>query len=101
MGKKAVYLNPSDQIITLNDGTKIHYAKLLLATGGNPNDLTIKIENLDDNESELLSKFRSTKDFKALKSKIENGSLKKIAILGGGFLGSELAFALAHYGNFL
>jgi programmed cell death 8 (apoptosis-inducing factor) len=45
-----------------------------------------------------VTTFRNLSNFEMLKNKIESPGEKTIAIVGGGFLGSELAVALAKKG---
>ncbi|XP_064470601.1 apoptosis-inducing factor 1, mitochondrial-like [Ornithodoros turicata] len=74
----------------LEDGREIRYGKCLIATGGQPKNLAVF-----EKKPELathLTLFRGVDDFKSLEE-ISRKS-KSIAIVGGGFLGSELACAL-------
>lgn len=65
--------------------------KVLLATGGEPKRLPMQ-----DKNNKNITTFRSIEDFKKLEQLAKNGA--HIAVVGGGFLGSELAVALAHRG---
>ncbi|KAG0199638.1 Apoptosis-inducing factor 1, mitochondrial [Mortierella sp. GBA30] len=87
-------LNVSEQSITLSNGKVLKYGKVLLATGGVPKSLPV----LKDAGDDKVTTFRSVKDFKKLHSLVKSAD-KKIAIVGGGFLGSELAVAISHYGK--
>jgi programmed cell death 8 (apoptosis-inducing factor) len=60
-----------------------------LATGGVPKKLPS--QKSDDSN---VSTFRNIHDFQKLEKIAKNGA--HIAVVGGGFLGSELAVALAH-----
>lgn len=95
-GYSVVKLNVSDQKVLLDDGTELTYDKCLIATGSRPKTLEI-FDRAPANVRERVHSFKSIKDFEALKSLVEKS--KKIAIVGNGFLGSELACALAHYGK--
>jgi programmed cell death 8 (apoptosis-inducing factor) len=46
-----------------------------------------------------VTTFRNLSDFESLKEKVESPGEKTIAIVGGGFLGSELAVAIAKKGS--
>lgn len=85
-GKKAI----------LSDGTEITYDKCLLATGSSPKTLAVFDKASADVQSRV-SVFRSVDHFEKLMK--TTGGLKSIAIVGGGFLGSEMACALAKYGG--
>ncbi|XP_032223034.2 apoptosis-inducing factor 1, mitochondrial [Nematostella vectensis] len=92
-GRKVVSVNPKDKKIQLEDGTLVGYDKLLLATGGAPKSLPI-FEKSSNNIKKKVTLFRKVEDFQLL-DKITKGA-KSIVIIGGGFLGSELACALGH-----
>ncbi|KAG0191014.1 Apoptosis-inducing factor 1, mitochondrial [Apophysomyces sp. BC1034] len=81
-------LNVEDHTVTLKDGSIIYYNKVLIATGGAPKQLPGQ-----SNQAQVTT-YRSVKDFQKLDGIVKNGA--SIAVIGGGFLGSELAVALAH-----
>ncbi|KAF9925039.1 Apoptosis-inducing factor 1, mitochondrial [Linnemannia zychae] len=87
-------LNITDQTITLNSGKVLKYGKILLATGGIPKTLPV-LKGADESK---VTTFRTVEDFKKLHSFVK-ATDKKIVIVGGGFLGSELAVAIAQYGK--
>ncbi|CAO1410786.1 unnamed protein product [Diamesa tonsa] len=89
-------LNVAEQKVVLDDGTEITYEKCLLATGSTPKSLDI-FDHSPANIKDKIFSFKSIKDFENLKGRIEKS--KNVAIIGSGFLGSELACALAHYGQ--
>jgi 3-phenylpropionate/trans-cinnamate dioxygenase ferredoxin reductase component len=68
--------------LRLSDGTSIAYEKLLIATGAKPR--TLKLEG---GEHALL--LRNFEDAVALREKFLPG--KKIVVIGGGFIGLEVA----------
>ena len=70
-------------------GTAISYGKLLLATGGTPRRLPF--------EDEQIIYFRTLSDYKRLRGLTEAG--QRFAIIGGGFIGSEIAAALTMNGK--
>ncbi|KAK3840150.1 MAG: apoptosis-inducing factor, mitochondrion-associated, C-term-domain-containing protein [Linnemannia elongata] len=87
-------LNIAEQSLTLNNGKVLKYGKVLLATGGIPKTLPV----LKGAGEGKVTTFRSVEDFKKLHSLVKSAD-KKIVIVGGGFLGSELAVAVSHYGK--
>ncbi|XP_012314168.1 apoptosis-inducing factor 1, mitochondrial isoform X3 [Aotus nancymaae] len=90
-GKKVVQLDVRGNMVKLNDGSQITYEKCLIATGGTPRSLSA----IDRAGAEVKSRttlFRKIGDFRSLE-KISR-EVKSITIIGGGFLGSELACAL-------
>ncbi len=66
----------------------------MLATGGEPKKLPQQDEN-----NENITTFRTIEDFKKLEKLAKKDA--HIAVVGGGFLGSELAVALAHRGMYI
>ncbi|XP_022162973.1 apoptosis-inducing factor 1, mitochondrial isoform X2 [Myzus persicae] len=95
-GWKVESINVSKKKVKLNDGKEISYDKCLIATGSVPKTLKL----YDDASEELKNKFsvfRSISDFEDLWEQL--GHIKSIAIIGGGFLGSELAASLANKGK--
>ncbi|XP_065083476.1 putative apoptosis-inducing factor 1, mitochondrial isoform X2 [Ochlerotatus camptorhynchus] len=76
----------------LTDGTEIKYGECLLATGARPKNLSI-FEAAPLAVKERITMFKAVSDFEELGEKLSEGS--KVAIIGGGFLGSELSCALA------
>ncbi|XP_054586603.1 apoptosis-inducing factor 1, mitochondrial isoform X3 [Nothobranchius furzeri] len=91
VNKKVVHMDVRGNKVKLDDGTEISYEKCLIATGGVPRNLQV-IERAGEEVMKRTSLFRKIEDFKSL----ENVSRKaeSITIIGGGFLGSELACAL-------
>uniref|UniRef100_A0A1A8G7G1 Apoptosis-inducing factor 1, mitochondrial n=1 Tax=Nothobranchius korthausae TaxID=1143690 RepID=A0A1A8G7G1_9TELE len=91
VNKKVVHMDVRGNKVKLDDGTEISYEKCLIATGGVPRNLQV-IERAGEEVMKRTSVFRKIEDFKSL----ENVSRKteSITIIGGGFLGSELACAL-------
>lgn len=79
----------------LIDGTEIKYNKCLIATGSTPKNLPV-FENAAPNVKERVSLFKTVDDYGSLKKHVDQS--KSVAIIGGGFLGSELACALVKYG---
>ncbi|XP_077961215.1 apoptosis-inducing factor 1, mitochondrial isoform X24 [Gasterosteus aculeatus] len=90
-GKKVVHMDVRGNKIKLDDDTEISYDKCLIATGGVPRNLQV-IERAGEEVMKRTTLFRKVEDFKSLDKVSRN--VKSITIIGGGFLGSELACAL-------
>ncbi|XP_042334329.1 apoptosis-inducing factor 1, mitochondrial isoform X2 [Sceloporus undulatus] len=90
-GRKVVHMDVRGNVVKLDNGTQISYDKCLIATGGSPRNLPV-IERGGKEVQERLTLFRKIEDFRSLE-KISR-EVKSITIIGGGFLGSELACAL-------
>ncbi|MFX0043253.1 MAG: NAD(P)/FAD-dependent oxidoreductase [Candidatus Hodarchaeota archaeon] len=78
---------PNKSVID-NQGNKYNYEKLLIATGGTPK----KLPNID--ESNVIY-YRTLSDYKNLKMLVDKN--KTFGVLGGGFIGSEIAAAIKIY----
>lgn len=72
--------------VELEDGTKVGYTKLLIATGGEPN-------KIDGPEDDRVLFFREWKDYRKLREL--SGETKHVLIVGGGYIGAELASSLS------
>uniref|UniRef100_A0A3Q1GW62 Apoptosis-inducing factor 1, mitochondrial n=1 Tax=Acanthochromis polyacanthus TaxID=80966 RepID=A0A3Q1GW62_9TELE len=90
-GKKVVHMDVRGNKVKLDDDTEISYDKCLIATGGVPRNLQV-IERAGEEVMKKTTLFRKIEDFKLLDNVSRNA--KSITIIGGGFLGSELACAL-------
>lgn len=89
-GHEVIDLDAEKKIATLDDGRKIKFEKCLIATGGSPKQLSV----FDGFGKDHVSTFRSVQDYKSLEKLVSNGQVKSVAVIGGGFLGSELAYSL-------
>lgn len=95
-GKKVVHMDVRGNKVKLDDNTEISYDKCLIATGGVPRNLQV-IERAGDEVMKRTTLFRKIEDFKSLDKVSRNA--QSITIIGGGFLGSELACALGRRSN--
>lgn len=95
-GWKVKSINVSEKKVKLNDGKEISYNKCLIATGSVPKTLKLYNEASQDIKDKF-SVFRSITDFEDLWDELNR--VKSVAIIGGGFLGSELAASLANKGK--
>lgn len=89
-GRRVVKIDTVNQVAHLEDGAKVKYGKCLLATGGQPKAPKF-LTSASDDVKEKVTLFRNVNDFHKLDGIIQNS--KSVTILGGGFLGSELACA--------
>jgi 3-phenylpropionate/trans-cinnamate dioxygenase ferredoxin reductase subunit len=89
LGKVAQELSLRDKQVTDNTGETYSYDKLLLATGCTPHRLPFA----DDG----VIYFRTLDDYQHLSQLAETGN--QFVIVGGGFIGSEVAAALAMNGK--
>jgi len=89
LGRIAQHLDPQNRRITDDQGTVYGYDKLLLATGGTPRLLPFG--------GEQIIYFRTLDDYERLRALTAEG--QRFAVIGGGFIGSEVAAALAMNGK--
>jgi NADPH-dependent 2,4-dienoyl-CoA reductase/sulfur reductase-like enzyme len=80
---------PKEKRLIDSAGGIFSYQKLLLATGGTPRRLPFE-------DSEIIY-FRTLSDYQRLRRLTETGG--RFAIIGGGFIGTEIAAALAANGK--
>lgn len=91
LGTTITEVNPEDRIIRDGQGGAYAYGKLLLSTGGTPKKLDIP-----GGESEEINYYRSLGDFRRLRVREVEGDI--ISVIGGGFIGAEMAAALSSNG---
>lgn len=80
---------PSQKYVTTHSEVKYQYQKLLLATGGIPRHLPQDIPD--------VIYYRTLQDYRTLHSAVE--CYDNFCVIGGGFIGSELAAALKIQGK--
>jgi 3-phenylpropionate/trans-cinnamate dioxygenase ferredoxin reductase subunit len=85
----ATRLDPANKSVQLNTGEEITFEKALLATGATPRKFPYA-EN-------SVNYFRYLSDYENLRSL--TNSKEEFVIIGGGFIGSELAASLAGLGK--
>jgi NADPH-dependent 2,4-dienoyl-CoA reductase/sulfur reductase-like enzyme len=87
-GRTATHLEPVNNRVIDDEESVYVYSKLLLATGGTPKRLPFG----DDR----IMYFRTVDDYTRLR---QAGPGKRFAVIGGSFIGSEIAAALAMNGH--
>jgi 3-phenylpropionate/trans-cinnamate dioxygenase ferredoxin reductase subunit len=86
LGRKITELDPKDRRLRDNQGEAYRYDKLLLATGGKPRRLPFG--------GDQVIYYRSLRDYRRLRQMTEQGQ-GHFFVIGGGFIGSEIAAALS------
>jgi NADPH-dependent 2,4-dienoyl-CoA reductase/sulfur reductase-like enzyme len=87
LGHRVVSIDARHKTLLDSQGRRIRYERLLLATGGAPRRLPISGEDLDG-----VCYFRTLDDYLELREKAAPG--RSAVVIGGGFIGSEIAAAL-------
>jgi len=88
LSRTARRLDPAKRTVVDDAGTAYTYRKLLLATGGKVRTLPFDVEG--------IIYFRTLDDYHRLRAGAGPG--KRVIVIGGGFIGSEVAAALAMNG---
>jgi len=88
-GRRAEQLDPANRRVIDDSGTVYSYEKLLLATGGTARRFPF-------GQEEIIY-YRTVADYRRLRSLTDE--VRRFAVIGGGFIGSEIAAALAMNGK--
>ena len=91
-GVRATTLEPENHVVSLSDGRLLAYEKLLLATGGYARRLSIP-----GNDLQQVFTLRTIEDSESIRAAAGPG--KRALVLGGSFIGSEVAASLAILGT--
>ena len=84
LGVRAVALDTSTHAITLDDGSRVHYDGLVLATGASPRKLP------DQPDLHGVVELRTLSDAVALRDLTTDGTAR-VTVIGAGFIGLEVA----------
>lgn len=87
LGTEVVSLDAEAKTVTAGAGESHGYEKLLLATGGEPRRLTVPGGNLPG-----ICYYRTLDDYTRVRGAASKG--KSVLVIGGGFIGSEMAAVL-------
>ena len=89
LGRTVTSIDPQKKQVQDNRQESYTYERLLLATGGKPRELPFGGEN--------IVYFRTLADYRRLREMCTQG--KHFGVIGGGFIGSEIAAALTMTGK--
>jgi 3-phenylpropionate/trans-cinnamate dioxygenase ferredoxin reductase component len=89
LGRQVQSIDPKIKSTVDDQGTVRTFDKLLLATGGTPRRLPFG--------GEQINYFRTFQDYQSLRALAE--TKLRFAVIGGGFIGSEIAAALSMVGK--
>lgn len=88
LASSVVRIDPSNKKVIDDKGDEYGYTKLLIATGGIP-------KKIPKTEGEEIIYYRTKEDFMKLKRKVDENT--RFGVIGGGFIGSEIAAAIKTY----
>jgi NADPH-dependent 2,4-dienoyl-CoA reductase/sulfur reductase-like enzyme len=89
LGRTVRAIDPDKKLVRDDQGTEYRYEKLLLATGGTPRRLPLGGED--------VIYYRTLADYHHLRDL--SAHTERFGVIGGGFIGSEIAAALAMNGK--
>ncbi|MFA5550326.1 MAG: FAD-dependent oxidoreductase [Trueperaceae bacterium] len=90
LGRRAVALDVAASTVTLDDSTVVNYQRLLLATGARARSLPA-LEGAPN-----VVSYRTFEDYLAVRQRVGPGA--QVTVVGGGFIGAEMAAALTGQG---
>jgi NADPH-dependent 2,4-dienoyl-CoA reductase/sulfur reductase-like enzyme len=88
LGRSVLTLDTSSRTVLDDHAVEYGYERLLLATGATPKTLPF---------GDGVNYFRNFQDFRRLRDDVKAG--RRFAVIGGGFIGSEIAAALSLNGK--
>jgi len=91
LGTTVTSVEPAEHAVALDDGSRVGYAKLLLATGSSPRQLSVPGGSLEG-----VRYLRTVSDSDAIKAALAAAS--SVAVVGAGWIGLEVAAAARQAG---
>lgn len=89
LGTTVTALDPASHAVTTSDDQQIRYGRLLLATGASA-------RRIDTPDDDRIVYYRNADDYRHLRSLVSEGT--RVAIVGGGYIASEIAAGLSAVG---
>jgi 3-phenylpropionate/trans-cinnamate dioxygenase ferredoxin reductase subunit len=91
LGRRAARIDPGDRAVELEDGERLSYDKVLIATGGRNRRLPLPGIDLEG-----VLDLRTVEDADRIRAEASSG--RRAAIVGAGFIGCEVAASLRSLG---
>ncbi|MCW4006213.1 MAG: FAD-dependent oxidoreductase [Candidatus Bathyarchaeota archaeon] len=92
-GKKAASLNTAEHAVVLDDGEKVPYEKLFIATGGKP-----FVPKMEGSDKKGVYTFTTVNDAQSISKKIDEINAKNVVVIGAGLIGISVTDALVKRG---
>lgn len=92
LGQTIVAVDPAAHALTLEDGARVGYGKLIWATGGAPRRLTCAGHDLSG-----VHAVRTRADVDAMMAELS--AVEQVVVIGGGYIGLEAAAVLSKLGK--
>lgn len=86
LNSEVVKINPDEKSVELKSGEKLMYDKLVLAQGASP-----VVPDFPGMPREKIFTVRTLLDADRIKAYIKDNKVKKAVVIGGGFIGIEIA----------
>ena len=91
LNSEVIEINKEEKFVLTKNNEKFHYDKLVLSLGANP--IKPPIDGIDNKN---IFTVRSLEDTDNIKKFISENNVKNAVVIGGGFIGVEMAENLAH-----
>ncbi len=89
---RVISVDPDAHEVTTESGETFGYGSLLIATGGHPR----RLEGLEPSDRVLY--YRTLTDYRRLRELVSVDPKPHVAVVGGGYIGSEIAAAMVGQG---
>lgn len=93
LNTEALKINKESKTVSLSNGQEISYDKLVLAQGASP--IVPKFEGMDNTKTFVV---RTLNDADKIKDYVQQNNSQKAVVVGGGFIGIEMAENLVEMG---
>ena len=91
MGSAVVSIDADAQSLSLSDGSTLTYDNCIVCTGSGP----LRVPPFADPDMDGVYVLRNAPDEAAMRAAIDAGNLRRLLVIGAGFIGLETAAALA------
>ena len=86
LNTEALSINRDSKTVSLNNGEELNYDKLVLAQGASP--IVPPFEGMNKDKTFIV---RNLSDADKIKNYVQQNNSKKVVVVGGGFIGIEMA----------